>query len=211
MNSVDKLLEFANHPTEIAKMSSFDLAAKANKAVKSAMRYAEELSTKAETARRERNEVAAKLASAEGDRREELSAELAAKDKALHGAIQRRNEAVDGFNSYMEEQRQLFASKKLDPYRRYKEMIIPCGTQVMPDGRELQLMRILPRDESLEPVDMDDDDHKLSVASSRSYGDSIGLARDQRRGKYNDASMLINQQAANFDPGEISPFHMACN
>jgi hypothetical protein len=32
-----------------------------------------------------------------------------------------------------------------------------------------------------------------------------------KRGKYNDAQMLINEQAANFDPGEVTPFHMACS
>jgi hypothetical protein len=26
-----------------------------------------------------------------------------------------------------------------------------------------------------------------------------------------NAQMLINEQAANFDPGEVTPFHMACS
>lgn len=33
----------------------------------------------------------------------------------------------------------------------------------------------------------------------------------KNRRKHCDGQMLINEQAANFDPGEVTPFHMACS
>lgn len=208
MNSTQKLLDMMGYTTELAKLGSLDLAAKMNKVVNAALRYAETLATESAKAKRERDDLAAEASVAEGERREALVAELEKAEERLARAVQLRDEAADGFNEYMEKQRAQFASKNLNPWRRFKEMIVPCGTQTMKDGRVLQLMRILPRDVSLEPVDMDDDDHKLSVMASRSASDNVGLARDQRRGRYNDGSMLVNEQAANLDLGEVMPFRV---
>ncbi|MBQ1203570.1 MAG: hypothetical protein IIX61_07195 [Loktanella sp.] len=211
MNSVVKLLELMNTPTALAKMSTSALYDNLNKAVDSAMKYAEEMAVDVAIKRRERDKAATDLALANEGSREEMRAKLEQCEKDLVHAIQLRDQATQGFNAYMDEQRALFQSKKLNPYRRFKEMIVPCGTMKTADGQDLQMMRIIPRSTNLEPVDMDDDDHKLSVVASVAYSDAVGLTRDQRRGKYNDGQMLINEQAANFDPGEVTPFHMACS
>lgn len=211
MNGVAKLLELMNAPSALAKMETQELYGNLNKAVKSAMKHAEKTAADIADKKRARDDAAADLAHANEENLEQLRARFEKCENDLAQAIKLRDEAVSGFNAYMEEQRALFASKGLNPYRRFKEMIVPCGTQKMADGRNLQIMRIIPRDTSLEPVDMEDDDHKLSVACSKTYSDAAGIARDQRRGKYNDGHYLINQQSANFDPGEVAPFHMACS
>ena len=115
-------------------------------------------------------------------------------------------EQIAEIDRYIESQMALFAAKKLDPQRAYREAIIPTG-ETLPNGTPV--FRIIARNVSLEPEEVDRGSG-ASVRASVGYGDRIGLADDQRRGKYNDAHLLIEQSTASVDPSEVVPFAQAC-
>lgn len=114
---------------------------------------------------------------------------------------------IDDIEAYLDEQKELFASRGLEPNRAYKEAVVPTG-ELLPNGKEI--FRIVKRGETLEEADPTDDDLMPSVRASRDYSDRIGLARDQTRGRYNDGHMLIEQSAASVDPEEVVPMGSAC-
>lgn len=199
MNACIKLLEFMNCPSDLAKLDSFALFKQANHMVEAALRFCEESDANVANVKGKIVEVE-KKAAIEGST-EQLREKLMNLQEELKLAIAVRDQAVQAFEAHMDEQKSLFESSGLEPYRRFKEMIIPIGGK---------WKRIIKRKTNLEPIDMEDDDHKLSIVASRSYSSTVNIRRDQGRGKYNDGHMLINMQAASIDPSEVVPFAMPC-
>lgn len=209
-----KLLAMMSDTTALAKVDGMKLASTVNRAVIAAFKYAERMGEEADEAKRKRQEMAQVLANPDdihdAQERKAVLEQFEKADKAIATALAKRDEAIGEFNQYMDEQAMLFRSKGQDPMRRYKEMIIPRGEITLPNGRTVTQMVIVKRKVDLTPVDVEDDEHKLSVAAARSDSDRVGLARDMGRGKYNDGHMLFNHEAANFDPGEVASFGSAC-
>lgn len=205
-----KLLALMSDTTALAKIDGVELSEQVNAAVDAAFRFAEKKSVEAEAARTARNEKAQQLArlteACDADRRAAVKAEFDAAESALANALAERNAAIDDFDQYMDEQARLFRSKGQDPMRRYKDMIIPRGEITLPNGNKVMAMVIVRRGTDLTPVDVDDNDHKLSVAASLSYSERVGMSRRTST----EADMLINHEAANFDPGEVASFGSAC-
>lgn len=127
------------------------------------------------------------------------------KDDVEKARIIVRN-CIKDIEDYIAEQMELFKSKNLDPNRAYKEAIVPTG-QILPNG--VEVFKIVTRGASLEPVEDADECH-CSVSASTSYSSRLGTQREQRRGKYNDGHLLIEQSSISIDRSEVTPFACAC-
>lgn len=180
----------------LAKMDSDQLVRMIDRHVRSAFRRTEEAKVAYDAAVQARRDYI-------GDSVDE-AVRLDAAVREAHLAVRRE---IDDIEAYIEEQKALFAAKGLEPDRAYKEAIVPTG-ELLPSGKEV--FRIVARGETLEETDPGDDDTAPSVRASRSYSDRSGLTADQRRGKYNDGHMLIEQSAASVDPEEVVPMGSAC-
>lgn len=133
--------------------------------------------------------------------------EMARRQEAVRQAHLVVRREIEDIEHYLDEQKELFRSKGLEADRAYREAIVPTG-EILPNGKEV--FRIVKRGESLEESDDIADDTLPSVHASRNYSDRIGLSADQRRGRYNDAGMLIEQTAASVDPEEVVPMGQVC-
>lgn len=110
--------------------------------------------------------------------------------------------AKKALDAYVQGQRELFKAKNLNPDRALKESMV--GYE---DASGKTWWRIVPRGVTLEEMDAGDvGDHAPSIVASKGYSDRIGIGRDQRRGKYGDAGLLIEQSAASVDASEVVPF-----
>lgn len=119
------------------------------------------------------------------------------------------NHAADDLNAYIDEQMEMFASRGMNKHRAYKEAVVPTGVYFTNRfGEQVEQYRIIVRETSLEPVEKDDA-HNASVVASRSYSQGLGFDREAKRGKYNDAGLLIEQSSASVDPSEVVPFAQA--
>lgn len=205
INPTKKLLAMMADKSALAKMDAFDLSEKLNRAVRNAFAFANTMDTEAKSAANEAARLAEIVARTDnGEKRAELAAQYEAAKQHELRAVALRDESFRDFDAYIEEQKRLFSSKGLPPERAYKDMIVPVGEMKRADGSTLQLMKIVKRTQDFMPVDTEENEHALSVAASRSYSDGVGIARDQKRGKYNDAHQLINQEAANIDRSEYA-------
>lgn len=127
-------------------------------------------------------------------------------DDADAKAVQKRDEARKTLQDYIDEQRAMFKAKNILPDRAWKEAIIPVGSFTNSRGKIVEMMRIVPRGVDLTPVEKDDKLVVGSVTACATDSSRLGLARDQRRGKYNDAGLLVEQSAASVDRSEVVPF-----
>lgn len=112
-------------------------------------------------------------------------------------ALVRKEEAEKQFYDYLDEQRSLFKSKRLDPDRVYKEAIIPTG-ETLPNG--IEIFKIVPRGFDLEPEETDPESNRIIVRLSERP--AMNLRKDEQRGRFNDGGMLVEQSACSVDRSE---------
>ncbi len=222
INPTEHLLAMMSDTTALARMDAQTLADEMNKAVRSALKSATESAIVADELEAQYLIASEALAAAINDGMNEVPiyedgkpaaypiddfrkrvAELESKATT---AITAANQYNEDFTKYMETQMAMFRSKGLPPIRAYKEMIIGVGEMKKPNGETLQLMRIIKRDCDLEPVEVDEETKDRSAAAriAFSYSGAVGMAKEEKRGKYNDAAMLINGEAANIDRSEYA-------
>jgi len=187
---------------QLAVLDTESLVRTVDTFVRNAFRRADNAALEYRKAKREREEFVFDPGSPEG---REHAAEL---DRAVKTALAKRDQKFKDIEDYLEEQKALFRTRGLREDRAYKEAIVPTGEL---NAAGVETFRIIKREESsMEPIDEDSEEGGLSVRASRSYSDRIGLSNDQNRGKYNDASMLIEQSAASVDPEEVTEWSRAC-
>lgn len=220
INQTQYLLTMMSDTTALAKMNSQELADEMNKAVRAAFASAKVSAIKADELKAKYLRDSEALAAAINYGMSEVPIyedgkpvtipiddfrkRVAELERKATTAITEANQYNEDFTKYIETQMAMFRSKGLPPMRAYKEMIICVGEMKKPNGDTLQLMRIIPRDCNLEPVEVDEEtkDKSASARVAFSYSGAVGMAKEEKRGKYNDAAMLINGEAANIDRSE---------
>lgn len=112
-------------------------------------------------------------------------------------ALVRKEEAEKQFYDYLDEQRLLFRSKRLDPDRAYKEAIIPTG-EMLPSG--VEMFKIVPRGFDLEPEETDPESNRILVRLSERP--AMNISKDEQRGRFNDGGILFEQAGCSVDRSE---------
>lgn len=118
-------------------------------------------------------------------------------DDQYERALVRVKEAGESLKTYLEEQRALFASKRLDADRAYKEAIVPTG-ETLPNG--VEICRIVPLGFSIEPEEADPDTNRIRVRLNEHP--AMNVAKDESRGRFNDGGLLIEQATCSVDLSE---------